>query len=87
MGVTWKLPLREIKQAVGNVAFRKPALRRLGAVDHHVKLGIVGLLLDAQIGNPADMPQFVSILSATAGIARRYPHRRSEYRWAPEDQS
>ena len=65
MGVTWKLPLSEIRRLLATSRSRKPALRRLGAIHHHVKLGIVGLLLNAQIGNSANMPQSVSILSAT----------------------
>jgi len=56
-------------RSVGDVAFSKPSLRGLRSVDSDVELGIVGPLLDAQVGNAPDMAQFGEHLVGDAAVS------------------
>ncbi len=70
MGVTWKLPLSETSALLATSCSVNPPSSCLGAVDINVQFGIVGLLLDAQIGNAADMAEFFKHLVGDVGICR-----------------
>ncbi len=59
------------QHAVGDVVLGKSGLRGLGAVDIDVEFRIVGLLLDAQIGNATDMSEFGKHLVGDAVISHR----------------
>ena len=68
IGAVWKLPLRRIDDAVGDVALGTARLLRLGAIDRDVEVGIVELLLDARIDDARHVAHLI------AGSCRR--HRR-----------
>ena len=62
MGVVWKLPLSEISRLLATSRRCEAALRRLGAVHRDVKLRVVEILLDAQVGNAGHMAELLEHL-------------------------
>ncbi len=74
MGVTWKLPLSDTSMLLATSCSVNPSCSGLGAVDHDVELRIVALLLNAQVGNAADMAELRHHLVGDAAIRCRDPH-------------
>src|ERR1700733_7399025 len=67
-GVDLEAAAERDQHAVGDVAFGKSALCSFGAIDRDVEFWIVGLLLDAQVCNSADVTQLSQHLVGNAAV-------------------